>query len=219
MSRFNDLTGKRFGKLICLRRVESDKPGVTKWLCQCDCGNKHVVRAGNLKSGDVRSCGCIVTKGRVKHGESRERLYHRWLGMKQRCYDPNVREYKHYGERGIKVCDEWLHDYKAFKAWAYANGYDDSLPGTECSLDRIDNNGNYEPSNCRWVDMKTQRNNSRQNRYITINGETKTVSQWADIYGLKESTVFTRIHRSYPLDEVFGPLRKKGNGKNGKHTA
>ena len=93
--------------------------------------------------------------------KSKERLYNVYLGMRHRCYDPKIKNYRLYGGRGIKICDEWLNDYSVFREWAYANGYDENAPRGKCTIDRIDNNGDYTPQNCRWVDMKTQRKNQQ----------------------------------------------------------
>ncbi len=126
-----------------------------------------------------------------------ERLKICWKNMRQRCNNPNFTYYRNYGGRGIRICDEWS-DYAAFEKWALANGYNDSL-----TLDRIDTNGNYEPSNCRWATMKTQANNKRNNRLITINGKTQTASQWADELGVNYGVVRNRLHDGMPIDKAF----------------
>lgn len=163
-----DLTGKKFGKLVVIGRAPNlpSRPREPRWYCQCDCGSSvKIVRGGHLRSGAIISCGCVGKKrladSHTKHGGCRDRLYGVWYNMKTRCYNTNVRSYKDYGARGIRVCDEWLHDYGAFKAWAYGHGYNPSANYGECTLDRIDVDGDYCPSNCHWVDMKTQANNRR----------------------------------------------------------
>lgn len=168
--RFEDLTGQRFGRLTAVRSVKG-KDGRTAWVCSCDCGGETTAKPGHLKSGHTKSCGCIFTdvmKGnrhRRTHGgapaENKTRLYHVWQDMKRRCYNPNSSIYKHYGGRGIAVCEEWKTDFQEFRKWAQENGYNSEAPRGKCTLDRIDVNGNYEPSNCRWVDMKTQSANRR----------------------------------------------------------
>lgn len=122
------------------------------------------------------------------------RLYHIWQNMKSRCYYSKQEKYKRYGGRGIKVCEDW-QDFTAFKEWAIKNGYSDNL-----SLDRINNDGDYEPQNCRWADMRTQQNNRRNNRFVTINGETRTISEWSRISGIKRSTLSSRIQRGWEGD-------------------
>lgn len=156
----DNLVGKRFGKLTVIERAGESKSGNVKWLCECDCGNKTIVVGSFLKNGNTRSCGC----GKIKHREKDKRLYSVWANMKNRCYNPHDIAYHIYGGRGIRVCDEWRTDFDAFKSWAIENGYDkDALYG-KCTIDRIDVDGDYCPSNCRWVDMKTQAQNKRRRK-------------------------------------------------------
>lgn len=130
------------------------------WLCRCECGKEIVVEAYNLKTGHTQSCGCLqreaTSVANKTHGKRNTRLYRIWICMKNRCYRKNHDAYKHYGGRGIKVCDEWLHSFKAFNDWAMANGYRDDL-----SIDRIDTNKGYSPDNCRWATMAEQNKNKR----------------------------------------------------------
>ena len=134
-------------------------------IIKCDCGNEALVSTKSLRSGNTLSCGCLrdemISEVNKKHGMShKSRLYNVWVGMRQRCSDPNHISYHNYGGRGVRVCDTW-NDYTSFEEWSMKNGYDPSAPYGKCTLDRIDVNGNYEPSNCRWVDFKTQANNKR----------------------------------------------------------
>ena len=160
--------GKRYGKLIVISRV--GKLGSCKqirWLCKCDCGNTIETNGENLRNGKTRRCHECLAKDRqgqgnphFKGGHYRDRLYHVWISMKQRCNNPHNRKYKHYGGRGISICPEWM-EYETFRSWAYANGYDDSAIYGKTTLDRIDVNGNYEPSNCRFADLYVQNKNRR----------------------------------------------------------
>ena len=163
-----DMTGKKCGKLTVIRRYGNSKRA--QWLCICECGREAIARGTELRSGKKTSCGkCVKHEPYNKiHGDQGSRLYSVWLGMKTRCYNENVHNYHNYGGRGIRVCDEWLHDYPMFKEWAIENGYDWNAPRGKCTIDRIDPDGNYEPSNCRWADMKTQRRNQRRCRKAAI---------------------------------------------------
>ena len=142
----------------------------------------------------------------------KKRLYHVWISMKQRCFNPNSTKYKNYGARGIKVCDEWKNSYKAFEEWAYANGYDDNAQLNQCTIDRIDTNGNYGPSNCRWVNSKIQGNNKTDNRTIIIDGVSHTMSEWCDIYHITPRQVDSRVRIcgwSYE-QAITTPIKKCG---------
>lgn len=185
-----DLTGQRFGRLtvICQTDDHVSKSGCIKaqWLCRCDCGNEVAVIGTNLKRGNSKSCGCLNDELRktrsIKHGDRHTRLYRTWTNMKSRTCHTGTRSSVGYGDRGITMCDEWKNDYTAFREWALANGYNDTL-----SIDRIDVDGNYCPENCRWVDSTVQANNRRSSKYITVNGITKSMAQWADDLGYSRS--------------------------------
>lgn len=173
MSKIRDLKGTKFGDLIVLNETPQRIKNVTYLKCRCICGTEKLFCAGNLVSGQSVSCGCKRKKTDFR------RLTVIFNNMKQRCYNPCNSSYKNYGGRGIKICEEWLNEHKTFYDWAINNGYNNSL-----TLDRIDSNGNYEPFNCRWVSMEVQQNNRRNNHKITLNGETKNVSQWSKQYGV-----------------------------------
>ena len=134
------------------------------------------------------------------HNGRRTKLYSVWCTMKERCCNPNSKSYKHYGGRGISVCEEWTNSFAAFKAWADSTGYRDGL-----TIDRIDCSGNYEPSNCRWATSAEQNRNYSRNHFITYRGETKCLCDWADEFGINRSTVLFRLNSGKSLDEVFCP--------------
>lgn len=192
-----DLTGKTFERLYVMRRAGSYvAPCGQKeplWECICSCGKTVYVRGSMLRSGRQKSCGCYSADcshdRAFKHGFcDKERLYNVWGLMRNRCNNPKSAHYNLYGGRGIKVCDEWS-SYLKFREWALGNGYDDSL-----TLDRIDSNGDYCAENCRWVSQKAQCNNKRNNHYITYNGETKTMSEWAEYLNISYHVIRNRIN-------------------------
>lgn len=218
-----DLVGKRFGKLtvISFSRRETSKRGMKTvnryyWNCICDCG-KTVERrqdglSGKRSNGNmsVVSCGCergrffTERNPRKTHGMTKTRLYKIYAKMKERCYDPNYRERHLYGGRGIKICQEWLDSFEAFAKWSYENGYNDTL-----SIDRIDPNKDYEPSNCRWATVYQQANNKRNNITLTYNGETLTLPQWARKLNLPYSTLADRMKKGKNVEEILYPNKKR----------
>ncbi len=158
-----DLTGNRYGFLTV-----AEYCGIVNhkamWKCVCDCGNITIVKSNNLRTGTTTSCGCM--RGHRPNqtlAKDHPRLYGVWAAMKRRCYNKSCARYKSYGGRGIKVCDEW-QTFEPFFNWAMSNGYNEKAQYGDCTIDRIDVDGNYEPNNCRWVDMKTQASNKRQNK-------------------------------------------------------
>lgn len=198
-----DLKGLRFGRLVVMKEAPKIKKE-KRWECLCDCGNTKIVTGVSLRNGNTVSCGCYqmerIVESHTKHGDSYTRLYHIYQGMKSRCVTPTNEKYKDYGGRGIKVCSEWMNadGYKNFKSWALANGYKENL-----TIDRIDVNGNYEPTNCRWATSKEQNNNMRSNRFVEYKGERRTLSQWAEITGIPRPTLWNRLNKNKPLEEVF----------------
>lgn len=201
MSKFIDLTGQRFGRLVALEHFR--KNGRTYWHCRCDCGNETDVEAYNLKK-ITRSCGCIkkekcakMGKACRKHGMHHTRLYIIWTGMKARCTNPNAANYADYGGRGISVCDEWK-TFEPFLRFATANGYHDSL-----TIDRIDVNGNYEPENVRFISNYEQQSNRRNNHLIIYNGQEKTLTQWANTTGIGIKTLQQRLSHGWTIEEAL----------------
>lgn len=197
MPKLVDMSGERYGRLTVIERGEpvvgKDGRTRTRWVCKCDCGNTTLVLRENLLSGITKSCGCLRRETssivNMSHGLRRTRLYSIWTNMCTRCNNPNNPRYSDYGGRGICVCPEWDDDFMAFNNWAYANGYSDDL-----TLDRMDNDGDYEPSNCRWVSYKEQNNNTRKNHCLTYMGKTQTVSQWSKEIGIPYITLLARIN-------------------------
>ena len=200
---FNNLIGQKFGKLTVIGRAENSKNGKAKWLCRCDCGKlkQKNVTTNDLKSGKVKSCGCLYfesNKERNKtHGFTHTRLYNIRNSMIQRCTNPKNKSYDTYGARGITVCDEWRNSFDKFREWALAKGYADNL-----SIDRIDNSGSYEPSNCRWVDMKTQENNRSNNRIIDYYGTKYTVAELSELLSISYATLLNRINSGWKECEL-----------------
>ena len=198
----------QFGRLSVIERAQNQGKRVM-WRCLCECGAEIVTRGHHLTSGATQSCGCLnrerSSQFHTKHGGSQTRLYKEWSKIKQRCNNKNNDRWSDYGGRGIKVCKEWEESYEAFCDWAMENGYQDDL-----TIDRIDVNGNYEPGNCRWITNQAQQHNRRNNHYITYNGETRTITEWARMYGLSENGLVHRIQRGWSVERALKtPMKKK----------
>lgn len=206
-----DLTGKKFGKLTAIQFSHKNKNRKTYWVFECECGNIKVLRTDTVKSGKVKSCGCIKKEQDIVNlnrngskpnkynskGLSKHTLYHKWLGMKRRCYDIHDSHYNNYGGRGIEICEEWLYDFKKFFDWSIHNGWKDNL-----EIDRIDNNGNYEPNNCRYVTRKKNCNNRSTTRKITIDNTTLSISEWCNKINIKPSRLY-RYSDDYIRDYII----------------
>lgn len=203
-----DLTGQRFGRLTVIRATDQRGPdNGTVYECLCDCGNtcfvwnNRLTRKGHSRK---RSCGCLHDETHEQHGGTGTILHHKWTGMRDRCNNPNSKQYSYYGGRGIRICDEWQNSFAAFRDWALSAGYKDGL-----SLDRIDVNGNYCPDNCRWISMAEQQANKRSNVRIEYNGETHTIAEWAEITGIDYKTLHRRISAGWePEKALTQPVRK-----------
>ena len=197
--------GERFGRWVIIagevvRGGSSGSPSYYH-LCRCDCGAEREVQASRLRSGAAFSCGCYASELRSErnrtHGLSQSPLYTTWCSMIARCENPNVMAFRNYGGRGIKVCERWRSSFELF-----VQDMGPRPEGTE--VDRIDNDGDYEPSNCRWTTRKAQTNNMRKNRHLTAFGKTRTVSEWADELGVRPSTLHRRLKLGWPAERVLG---------------
>lgn len=205
MSRLIDLTGKTFGRLTARESVKS--PGAARWLCDCSCGSQKVVCSQNLRNGVSQSCGCLrrelAASARRTHGHSghkdRLREYAAWGGMIDRCENPENGRFEDYGGRGIQVCAAWRHDFTAFLSDMGRR------PSPLHSLDRIDVDGNYEPSNCRWATMAEQQNNKRNNLIVSFRGESLTLAQaWrAAASPVRHQVVRTRLLRGWDIERAM----------------
>lgn len=212
MSKFIDRTGQKFGRLTLIERVENNKFNQVQWKCRCDCGKEVIVKAYSLTTGQTKSCGCLkkeqnyINIAKVKHNMTNTRLYNIWRNMKSRCLNPNNKRHKFYFDKGITVCDEWKNDFMNFYNWAINNGYRDNL-----TIDRINNNGNYEPKNCRWATITEQNNNQSNNIRIKYNESEYTLSELSKIYNIKRATLYDRIKRGWTIDEALNRKVAKRN--------
>lgn len=194
----------RFGRLRVVAPSGVNKFDKGLWRCICDCGNETVVPTSYLRSGHTTSCGCALIErqalGNPIHGASHKRVYTTWLNMKHRCDDPGTEGYSNYGGRGIRVCERW-HSFENF----YADMGD---PPHMMTLDRIDNDGNYDPTNCRWASKHTQSRNKRTNRNITIDDKTMCLKDWCKYYSIEIATVYARLKRGWNIEEALTcPIR------------
>lgn len=204
---YNDLTGKKFGRLTVIGLDDERSSRRTYFWCKCDCGNIKSVRSDSLLSGKIRSCGClkkeqdrINLEANHSHKMSGTRIYYIWQGMKKRCYNPHDARYDRYGGRGITVCDEWKTDFSAFYNWAMKNGYSEEL-----TIDRIDNDKGYIPENCRWATEKEQDNNRSTNIKIKIGNSERTLMEWCEIFKLDYRKINARYKRNgfISIDNLF----------------
>ncbi len=197
-----ELLGKVFGKLTVISENGKDLQGAYLWRCQCECGKETVVRSWSLRAGDTKSCGCLaatINGNRLRtHGMVKTKLYERWAAMKNRCLTKSCSGYENYGGRGIKVCTRW---------YIFESFLSDMGPSfrPELQLERKDNNGNYEPSNCIWVNRYVQSRNRRTNHILKIKGVSKTVTEWSEKSGVKLQTILRRIRADYPNHRLLEP--------------
>jgi hypothetical protein len=200
--RFQDLTGKTFGQLTVLQCDSVPGAKTTRWKCICSCGNIKSVSAGELKSGGTKSCGCRKLLLATKHGLYKTAEYAIWHTMKARCLNPKDQGYKGYGGRGIGIHEPWVNDFMAFY------NYVGPRPTPLHSIDRINNNGNYEPGNVRWATRKEQSRNKSHTRLITFDGETMCLTDWAQRLGMAQGTLVFRL-RHWPIQRAFTQPRHR----------
>ncbi len=207
MSKLIDLAGQKFNHLEVLRKDDSRHENCACWICRCDiCGREVSMKSNKLKSLRQQTCGCGHPMKDVQN-QSRDRLYGIWIKMKHRCYNQKSGKYKRYGGRGITICNEWLTDYNAFRDWALSHGYKDDL-----TIERIDNNGNYEPNNCKWATWHEQSKNTSRTVNITVNGTIKCKSEWARFLNCRidssTKTIIAKLKRTFGADVLIAV--KKG---------
>lgn len=182
-----DLANKKFGRLLAISSRYDGKRRM--WKCLCDCGNECEIDASKLNTGHTKSCGCLHKESISTHGSTNSPEHAAWLAMKSRCNCNSNRGYKYYGGRGIKVCEKWSQSFEAFLSDM------GQKPSASHSIERIDVNGNYEPSNCVWADIETQKRNRRNTNLITYKGVIKTLTEHAEDNGLNSGTVWVRINK------------------------
>lgn len=207
--RIKDISGQVFGLLTVLEYAGTihygtrtgSKGARSQWLCRCSCGVEKTIAGDALRKGNTQSCGCVLrAKNRKRlttHGKARTPEYDVWHVMKCRCLLPNYPGFKSYGARGVTVCKRWLDSFENFIADMGPR------PSNKHSIDRIDSNGNYEPSNCRWATRSEQQRNRRDNHRLTFNGETLCLVEWAERYGLQALTLYYRIKKGWPVSEAI----------------
>lgn len=209
LSKYNSLIGKKFNSLTILAIDSHNDSGHYSLLCKCDCGNTKCIRSDRVVNGVTKTCGCRNV-GYNNYSEKRlsrkySKLYSCWNTMRHRCYNPKNHKYKSYGGRGITVCQEWKNSFEPFLKWAMANGYSNGV-----TIDRINVNGNYEPTNCRWVTSLEQARNKTTNKFIFYKGETKCLSQWCEELNLPSATIWARLRIGWSTEKAFEtPIRKK----------
>ena len=220
MSKFKDLTGMKFGRLTVIERaidrIDTKGKRHIMWKCLCSCGKTKDISRDSLLSNRVKSCGCLraeKTKERkFKHGLRNTPLYRTWSNIKTRCYNPKNDTYKYYGEKGVTMCSEWKKDFLNFYMWSLENGYKEGL-----TIDRINSNGNYEPSNCRWVTATQQQNNKLNNYLIIYKESTHTLAEWSNILNINYKVLYRRIqYLNWSIERAFTTPVKNMNNKRRK---
>lgn len=197
-----DYENRKFGRLTVVN-IAYRRNRKIFLKCKCLCGNTTIASLNNLKSGSVKSCGCLRIENNEKHGMCNTKLYRVWNTMKQRCNNPRDLEYKNYGGRGIKVCEEWENDFRSFYDWSVKNGYVSCDTKSDISIDRIDVNADYSPDNCRFVTMHIQSRNKRNNIWIEYDGKRKILMDWSISTGIKYSTLLGRYYKGDRGEYLF----------------
>ena len=210
MTQEKDISGQKFGRLTAIKKdhaIWDKEKRISRnfWLFKCDCGNEKVIDKYSVMRGLTTSCGCYHKeqdiKKHTKHGLCKHSLFSKWQDIKNRCYNKNRNKYKIYGARGIKICDEWANDFENFYKWAISNGWKEHL-----TIERINVNGNYEPSNCCWIPFKEQAKNKTTSHLITINGKTRNLCYWLKKYGVNDSSYYYKRKKGLTDEQIF--LRK-----------
>lgn len=200
--------GARFGRLVVIGDPIRNQHRIVQYPCQCDCGQQSIPNGTQLTNGGATSCGCkrkeTMSRIMTTHGESKTKLYTRWVAMKARCENPNNISYRYYGGKGIKVCKAFQR-YESFKAWAIKAGYRNGL-----TIERRKSNGNYTPKNCCWADWKTQNRNSGKAHKLNFRGRTLCLTEWAEITGIKAKTIGRRLGFGWPVWRVLTEKVKLG---------
>jgi hypothetical protein len=202
------IENKRFGRLVALWHSHTNIDQYKKsknyrkyFKCICDCNQLTIVERNSLVSGNTKSCGCLeketVKKVNTKHGKSKTREHNIWSGLKQRCLNKKNNHYKNYGARGILISQKWLYSFESFILDVGI------APSKNHSLDRINNDGNYEPGNCRWATREEQNNNSRRTIFLELNGERKSLADWCYKFNLKRKTVYARIRSGKSVEQAL----------------
>lgn len=216
MKKVKNLAGKKQpnGRLTAIEQFGFDKQRNATWICRCDCGNYIILRNNSFSNEKTISCGCYlkeVLNGNtrsVKHGESSSPEYRIWSGIKDRCYREKIKSYSRYGGRGIKMCDRWKNSFEAFLEDMGRR------PEKGMQIERIDNNSNYEPENCKWDTRKNQCRNTRRNIYFTIDGETRLMVEWCEHFGIDHANVRHRMNIGWSVEDAFKIPEKKTNKNN-----
>lgn len=199
--RIHNHVPKRFGRLTVIHEVDGTRYS-RRFKCECDCGSLVTVTLNRLLSGNTKSCGClkreVAALRSTTHGLSKTPIYSVWRAMKDRCLNPNDRAYKNYGERGIKICDEWKDSFERFYSWALNSGYIKGL-----TIERKDNDGPYSPENCTWIPRREQSKNRRNSRWISFRGERKTVAGWSKYFGINRKTLIDRLDHGWDIESAL----------------